>query len=378
MNPATILQVFHTMKVGGVGSYLLNLCSELVGRGHRVLLAGPEGELTPKFRRRGVDCRPVSIKDWRLLQARQELASLIQEEGVEVVNAHDYSAGAASFLATRKTTTPYLLTIHCRRPAWQRFVVFYWSTKVLTASESLRASLIHELGLAPERVIRTLIGIDTARFAPAPMDASLLAGLRMSTANTVVLHVSRLSSTKSPVGFALVGAASELARANADLLVLVAGSGEHEGKLRAAADRANAGANRTLVRVLGARTDIPDLMRLAAVVVGTGSVALEAMASGRPVVAAGKAGFIGLVTPETFPGAHAAWFGDHSAPMLLSSRVMTDALGPLLLDPADRRVLGTWGRRVIVEAFSTEKMTDHVEGIYAELLLRRSARTPRD
>ena len=366
------------MKVGGVGSYLLNLCSELVGRGHRVLLAGPEGELTPKFRRRGVDCRPVSIKDWRLLQARQELASLIQEEGVEVVNAHDYSAGAASFLATRKTTTPYLLTIHCRRPAWQRFVVFYWSTKVLTASESLRASLIHELGLAPERVIRTLIGIDTARFAPAPMDASLLAGLRMSTANTVVLHVSRLSSTKSPVGFALVGAASELARANADLLVLVAGSGEHEAKLRAAADRANAGANRTLVRVLGARTDIPDLMRLAAVVVGTGSVALEAMASGRPVVAAGKAGFIGLVTPETFPAAHAAWFGDHSAPMPLSSRGMTDALGPLLLDPADRRSLGTWGRRVIVKAFSTEKMTDHVEGIYAELLLRRSARTPRD
>src|SRR5262244_2230977 len=151
----TILQVFHKMGVSGVGSYLLNLCAELVRRGHRVLLAGPEGELTPSFRHIGVDCRAVAINEWRLLRARRDLARLIDAEDVDVVHAHDYSAGAAAFLASRKATVPYLLTIHFRRPAWQRFLVFYWSERVLTVSDSLRASLIHELRLAPDRVILT-------------------------------------------------------------------------------------------------------------------------------------------------------------------------------------------------------------------------------
>lgn len=372
----TILQVYHTVATGGVGSYLLNLCTQLAGRGHRVMLAAPDGELTHVFRRAGIECHHVRIADWRLPAARRELARLIRDEQVEMVNAHDYSAGAPTFLAARATAVPYLLTIHCHRPAWQRFIVFYWSPTVLAMSPSVRAALIHRLGLPSDRVVESFNGVDTVRFSPGQASASLAEEFGVSAATPIILHASRLSSTKSPVAMGLIGAALQIAESAPGLQVLVAGAGEDEARVRVAASRVNERAKRALVRVVGGRADVPDLMRLATVVVGTGNVALEAMATGCALVAAGKAGFFGLVTPESFPLARAAWFGDHEASAAVSTGAMAEALRPVLVNSSGRRTLGDWGRQVMRGEWSIEQMTDHVERVYASLPRRLHSRAP--
>lgn len=49
------------------------------------------------------------------------------------------------------------------------------------------------------------------------------------------------------------------------------------------------------------------------VIVGTGRVALEAMACAKPVVAAGVAGYCGVVKPQNIDKVIQCHFGDHGA-----------------------------------------------------------------
>jgi glycosyltransferase involved in cell wall biosynthesis len=363
----TILFIYHAAATGGVGSYLLNLGSALTKRGHRVLAAVPDGDLASRLEHRGLACHRVRIEDWRLPRAARELDAIVRREGVQIVHAHDHSAGAAAFLAARRSATPYLLTIHCRRPFWQRFVVFYWSPRVITVSPSLRDHLIHCMGLQAERVVDTAVGIDVERFSDAPVSPDVLSAVGLAGGETVLLHVSRLSATKSWVALSLVKAAPRLVAMCPALVVLIVGGGEHEAKLRKAAARVNRGLARDVVRVLGPRDDVPELLRSARVVVGTATVVLEAMASGRPAVAAGKYGFVGTVTPATFAAARETFFGDHGPSRGRSRKQLEGAVMALLRDDEACRSLGKWGRETIAGRFGLAQMAIRMEEVYAEM-----------
>jgi glycosyltransferase involved in cell wall biosynthesis len=369
----TILLVYHSAATGGVGSYLLNLSTRLADRGHRVLAAVPDGELVTRFERLGIACRGVRIKDWRLLRSSRELEAIIRKERVEAVHAHDHSAGAAAWLAARRTATPYLLTIHCRRPLWQRFIVFYWSPRVIAMSRALCDQLVHRMGLPAGRVIETFVGIDVDRFTDAPAESHTLSDLGLVGGETVLVHMSRLSSTKSWVALALVHAAPRLAAACPALVILIAGGGEDEARVRKAADAVNAQLGRAVVRIVGERDDAPELLRTARVVVGTATVVLEAMASGRAVVAAGKFGFVGPVKPDSLTVARATFFGDHGASRGRSPEQLEHAVLVLLQDEALCRTLGQWGRGVVADEFSLARMTDQMEGLYVEMRRRGQA-----
>jgi hypothetical protein len=59
------------------------------------------------------------------------------------------------------------------------------------------------------------------------------------------------------------------------------------------------------------RLDLAPLLRSADVVVATATTALEALACGTPVVAAGRTGYVGPVSTGTFDAARCVLFGDH-------------------------------------------------------------------
>ncbi|HOS42232.1 MAG TPA: glycosyltransferase, partial [Armatimonadota bacterium] len=271
------------------------------------------------------------------------------------------------YLAGRRTGVPFLLSVHGTRRAYQRWLVFYWSPRVLVVSARGRDNLVRDMGLAPERVIESFIGVDVRRFAPGPPDPAVLAELGLEDGTPVVLHVSRLNATKGHVARALADAAPRLVESVPAVTVLIAGDGESRSQVEAAAKAANAIIGRRAVRLLGMRADVPALMRVAHVVVGTASVAMEALAGGCPVVAAGKYGYMGPVTPETFAAADAVCFGDHAAPSRLTPEALAAALSPLLRDAAARRDLGAWGRALMVERFSVERMVDQVAAVYEEM-----------
>ena len=367
----TILQVLSWLNYGGVESYAIRLGRALRARGHRVLIASSGGQLVPEAQAAGIEHIRVDFTGARLLSGLAALRRLLEREQVDLVNAHNWRAGLVACLACRSAGVPYVLTIHGVRRPWHRHGVFYWSRRVVVVSEASRRNLVEGFGLAPQRVVRSIVGVDSERFLPGPPDAELESQLGLRPGAPRVVHVSRFSHSKAPVALALLAGAETLARATPGVELVLVGQGPEEAQVAAAAEEVNQRLGRRAALALGGRGDVPELLRLATVVVATATVALEAMAAGKPVVAAGKAGYLGPVTPESLQQAEDTCFGDHDAPAPLNAEHLASELGSLLAQPDEMARLGAFGRAAVEARHSAARLGEEIEGIYREALCER-------
>jgi ADP-heptose:LPS heptosyltransferase/glycosyltransferase involved in cell wall biosynthesis len=369
----TILHVLSWLNYGGVESYAIRLSRALRDRGHRVLIASSGGQLVPEVESSGIEHFTVDFTGGKTLPGLRALRRLLERERVDLVNAHNWRAGMVSSLACRLAGVPYLLTIHGTRSAMTRHTVFYWSERVIVVSEASRRNLVEGFGLPESRVVLSRIGVDCERFQPRPPDAALEAELGLSRGAPRVVHVSRFSQGKAPVAFALVAAMAALDAANPGVELILIGQGPEEGALAAAAEAINARLSRRAISWLGGRSDIPRLLGLGSVVVGTASVALEAMASGKPVIAAGKGGYIGPVTPSSLSRAEATCFADHEAMDPTTAERLCQDISSLLANGDTQKELGRFGRATTESRYSLPVVSEEVEGIYRRALCNRGA-----
>ena len=368
MTELTILHLLPWLNFGGVERYVVGLSAALQERGHRCIIVSKGGELLPQAEAAGVRHIPLAIHGPRGFSALPKLARIIENEHVDLLNAHNWTAGAVGNLAARLAQIPYVFTVHGARDPFQRFFVYYWGPKVVAMSAASRDQLINGFHLPPERVALSLIGVDTDRFKPQAPASAVMDNLGLEAEAPKIVHVSRFSRGKAEVALRLIAAAPALEEHVAGFQVLLAGVGPLAQEVAARVDEANKALGRRAFIFAGGRADVPELMSVADVAVGTATVALEAMACGKPVVAAGKVGFVGLVTPETFDAASATCFGDHAAAEPTTPGELASAVIAVLTDPARRRRLGEFGRRMALESFSLRRAAENVEGIYRDVL----------
>lgn len=364
----TILQVLSWLNYGGVESYALRLGRALQARGHRVIVASAGGQLEPEFAAAGIAHFRVDFTGGKGFSGTRALRRLIEREQVDLVNAHNWRAGMISHLATRRSRVPYVLTVHGTRQAVNRFWVFYWSQQVVVVSAASKRNLVEDFGLPEERVVETIVGVDCERFRPEPPDPELERELGLSPGAPRVVHVSRFSHSKAPVALALTAAVDRLARLLPEVELVLVGQGPEEKAVARAAEQANARLGRRAVFALGGRGDVPRLLNLATVVVATATVALEAMACGKPVLAAGKGGYFGLVTPERLREAEASCFADHGTVAALTAEKLGESLAPLLRDPVEAKRLGEWGRRTAATHYGAAALAQQMEQVYHRAL----------
>jgi len=369
----TILQVVSWLNYGGVESYAIRLARGLKERGHRVIVASHGGQLVPELQESGIEYFRLGFAGGRMAPGAYALRRLLEREGVDIVNAHNWRAGAVSYLACRRAGVPYVLTIHGTRSPVNKYTVFYWSRHVAVVSEASRRNLVRGFGLPAERVVKSMIGVDCERFQPAPRDESFEKefGLRPSVPR--IVHVSRFSHSKAPISLAAIEAMAELQSQLQDVELLVVGQGPEERRVARAAERMNERLGRKAVFALGGRGDIPRVVSLGDVVIGTASVALEAMACGKPVVAAGKGGYFGIVRPETLEEAEDSCFADHIDVRPITAQALASDLATLLSDPEQAVDLGRFGRKIATTRYSVERLTEEVESLYREELCERTS-----
>jgi lipopolysaccharide heptosyltransferase II len=368
----TILQVLSWLNYGGVESYAIRLARGLKERGHRVIVASHGGQLVPELEASGIEHVAVNFTGGRMLTGAWALRGLLAREHVDIVNAHNWRAGAVSHLACRWAGVPYVLTVHGTRSPVNRYTVFYWSHRVAVVSRASWRNLVEGFGLSPDRVVQTIIGVDCDRFQPGPPDERLARELGLRRGARRIVHVSRFSHSKAPVALAAIEAMEALARDVPGVELVVVGQGPEERAVARAAERMNGRLGRKAVFALGGRSDIAHILSLADVVVGTASVALEAMASGRPVVAAGKGGHFGIVRPENLEEAEASCFADHVDVRQVTPECLRHDLVALLRDPGEARRLGGFGRATAEARYSVGRLSSDVETLYREELSDRS------
>jgi glycosyltransferase involved in cell wall biosynthesis len=172
--------------------------------------------------------------------------------------------------------------------------------------------------------------------------------------------VGRLEPTKGLD--ALLEAAAILRRGHPELRVELAGTGSCESRLRSLAERLGLA---DVVDFLGWREDVDALHRRWQVLVqpslheGFGIAALEAMASGLPVVASATGGLPELVEDERT--GFLVPVGDVEA--------LAGRLGRLLGDDALRARLGDAARQRALRSFSVEEMAARTATVYDRLLV---------
>jgi len=364
----TILQVLSWLNYGGVESYAIRLARGLKERGHRVIVASHGGLLVPELEASGIEHFRVNFAGGRMVPGVIALRRLLEREHVDVVNAHNWRAGSVSYVACRRAGVPYVLTIHGTRSPVNRYTVFYWSRRVAVVSEASRRNLVEGFGLRPERVVKSIIGVDTDRFRPAEPDRSLEQELGLDRSAPRAVHVSRFSHSKAPVALAAIEAMEALEKEVPGVELVVVGQGPEQRAVARAAERMNARLGRRAVFALGGRSDIPQILSLGSVVIGTASVVLEAMACGRVVVAAGKGGYFGIVRPGNLAKAEASCFADHEAVGEVTPELLKEDLARLLRDPAEAGRLGEFGRETAESRYGVTRLTAEVEALYREEL----------
>ena len=360
--------------LGGVESHVESLAQELAGRGHEVTVVSTRDDLRSPERERVDGFQVLRVRP-RMVAMRTPIAPRIRlalrDLPVDLIHAHlppplsaHYAADAAEARGV-----PFVVTYHCdvELPSAIGTIVEALYRRSLGASTLRRARKVivttrtyaatsRAVWRHSPEVIPNMV--DTGRFRPDLDGSGIRDRLRIPPEKPLVLLVGRIVPHKGVEHFI------EAARYLPDASFVVAGEGSSlEAKKRLAASFGVEGRVRFLGRVsqenlpkLYAACDVfvlPSVSRLEAF----GIVALEAMATGKPVVVADIPG-----VREVIEDGREGLLADPVNPQDLAGRIRA-----LLAEPATAKEMGRRGREKVLSTFSIEKVTDQIEAVYASV-----------
>jgi glycosyltransferase involved in cell wall biosynthesis len=174
----------------------------------------------------------------------------------------------------------------------------------IAVSHAIRAEML-ELGLPAEKITVVPEGLDLTEFRPRPPAPALRAALGIGASDPVVTLVAGLVDWKGQD--VLLDAAPAILAQLPHAHILMAGGayGKDSGYADLIARRARDPALGGRVRMLGARSDIADVLSISDVVLHTstkpepfGRTFLEGMALGKAVIASNQGGPLDVITHE--------------------------------------------------------------------------------
>jgi glycosyltransferase involved in cell wall biosynthesis len=368
----TVLHIVANRWWTGSAEPVLRLVQGLRARGHRALLGlAPGDRFEVKAREAGVD--PVEglrldVKSGpaAILADARRLRSLVAREGVDVVHAHHghdhwlgwWGHGRAALLRTFHNERAV-------RTAWPDSWLYRRTDAVIAVSRTIEARL-RDAGVESERVHRADGVVDVARFAAdGPGAAKIREEFDVGQA-PLVGCVARLADGRRHE--ALIEGFRLLSAERPDARLLLVGKGEKRDALEALVKRL--GLERRVIFTGYRDADLPGVLGALDVfaLLGAGSdescrAALEAMAAGRPVLAA-RAGAL----PEAVVHGETGLLLDEP-----SGANVAAALARLLSNPGDTRAMGEAGRRRALDLFTSERHSAAMEALYLATIGRLRA-----
>jgi glycosyltransferase involved in cell wall biosynthesis len=376
------MKVLHIQKVAGIGGserHLLSLLPALANAGLdvRMLIAATDeaDRFSDALQARDIPLRMVPAGPHLNPALATALAREIRSFRPDIVHTHLVHADIHGQLAMAAGRAVRVSSVHSTDAFYRRQpfrtgarLAGHRAGAVIAISDHVRGFL-EDLRLVPADRVRVVhYGIDASGWR---LDESerrrARAQLGLRSAEVAVGMAARLIPGKGHS--LLLEAVAEARRAHPQLRLLVAGRGPLRVELEREAERIAPGA----VAFFGFVEDVKAFINACDVLAfptqpalgeGFGLAALEAMASGRPVVATDVASLPELVSDgET---------GFLVAPR--SVEALTAALASLASDGDLRERLGARGQERARTTFSLERMVERTLAVYQEALGRMSAR----
>jgi glycosyltransferase involved in cell wall biosynthesis len=386
---ARVLRVITRLNIGGPAQHVILLTAALRRMGwETALITGrvdpDEGDMGDLAGRAGVE--PVVIDSMRNgagpladLRTLLSLYRLFRRERPALVHLHLLKARLLGGLAARWAGVPvvvetfhgtllagYYSTPMTRMLAWLE----RWLARRMDAVVAVSPAVARELAAArigsDARVHVIPLGLDLERFRAGAARPTLRQTLGLPGDAPLVGTVGRLVPIKGMDAF--IDAAAQIRRSLPAAHFVIVGDGALRAGLERRARDAGLGGQ---VHFLGWRRDLEelypdlDLIMLTSLNEGTPVSIIEAMATGRAVVATRVGGVLdvvedgvtGVLAPPRDPGALAA------------------AAVALLADPERRRRMGEAARSAVSSRYGVSRLAEQMDTLYRGLLAGRGQRS---
>jgi glycosyltransferase involved in cell wall biosynthesis len=344
------MRILHLLDIpwhSGLAHYALSLAAALRETGHEIWIGARPG--SGPWTAAGAAELP-RVPYFRL-SSLPMLRAFLRRERIGVVNAHTGGTHTLAVAATAGLTTAVVRTRSDARPVRKRpgtSLLFDRTGRTIAAAEHIRQQYVDTVGLAPERVVTILQGVELPPNVPGP------------TGPPRVAVVGRLDPVKGHADF--LAAAGLVLRRFPQTRFVIAGRSERIARSDLEGQARELGLGNA-VEITGHFRDLAALHRETAigVVASTGSeavsrVTLEWLAAGRPVVATRVGGIPELVS-------------DGRTGFLVPPRdpaAMAEAIGLLIADDERRRAMGEAARADAAARFSLPRFAAETVRVYEE------------
>jgi glycosyltransferase involved in cell wall biosynthesis len=362
------LRIVHAEAATAFGGQEHRIFKEMIAmreRGHHLeAICQPQAQLVPRLRDAGFIVHTVKMGGLvNYLKGVFHVRKLLKEGHFDVVNTHSridtLIAGSAGHLAG----TPLIVrTRHLSNKVGSMLSYTWLPHRITTVSDYVRKYLISR-GVPSDRIATAYSPV----VLPQPVEHSTLRDeLKLAPRDIVVGCVAVMRAAKGHRD--LIDAIEPLIRARPDLHLVFVGSGSptfEQTQARIAELNLT-----SRIHLMGTRRDVPnllagfDIFALATQQEASGTVFVEAQASGVPVIG-------------TDVGGVSEMMQDGITGILVPPKdgvALRQALERLIDDESLRRKMGEAGRRHVWDegTFSTERLAERTEQLYRDWIRERA------
>jgi glycosyltransferase involved in cell wall biosynthesis len=337
-----------------------NECEVMVGVFHN--RQNPQLEVAEQLRSEGTPVELIPCAGQVDLAAVRKIRHLIKASGSNLVHSHGYKADIYTLLATRFSSIPIVSTAHnwtgkSEVPSIYNKLdrlALRWFSRVAAVSDGV-AQKLRDSGLGSHRIVRISNGVDLALFdAGTPTQTEVRTGV-----GATVGVVGRLVTEKG-CDYFLRAAAEVLPRFPVTKFLFI-GDGPERESLELLARQLGIHEN---VVFLGHCNDMPrmyaslDFCVLPSLLEGMPMTVLEAMASGKPIIAT----TVGEIPKMVDTNVNGLLVPPGNVPELSSAMIQ------LLSDASLRRQMSENARKKACMRFSADAMAQAYIAVYNKLV----------
>ncbi len=352
-----ILHVLSQYEVTGAETYAAALANDQVLSNHNVWIASDTFRTRTSAR---VLSLPIGKRNFiQRLRNITALRQVIRQNNIDIVHAHSRAASWVSFFATRGGNVPLVSTLHGRQHAHLSSKIFrIYGEIILAVCEGIRDHLVRELHYPLDSVSVVRNGISMSSWEDR-------GGMHPAASSNVISLVGRLSGPKGNVVKKIVREVfPEVHRVRPDIELHIVGGMNDAEKFPELAAAMNKKLGGEKIKIIGFVENVSEVYRRSLLVIGSGRVAMEALASGAKVVAIGESNYIGPVNETVKDAVLETNFGDAGIqqefdPFRMASEIITSLNAP---DHASAE----FGRRLICAEYDIKKISKKVIETYAE------------
>lgn len=366
-----VLMLVDALNVGGTETHVLNMAKELMELGVHVVVGTSGGPLVPMFEFNGIKVYKVPLyKDYisnkNLYSCIRDVKEIVDEERIDLIHAHLFASMSIASEISKRYNVPYVTTIHgLFYPNDVLFASCYNADAIVSVSTPTAKMIYTKMGgEVANRLYVVPNGVNTEEEADETDAEKIRKELGIGPKDMVIAYCSRLAWQKTLAAESFIFGFYKLTSDYENIHAIVIGDGDGKKILEREAKMLNECAGRTAIHVVGSKYNVLDYYKASDIVVGTGRVALEAMSCGKPVIAVGNHGYVGIVKDESRDLLWKTYFGDHNSlkrPDLIS--IYTDM--KYLVENTDERIkIGKWCRQWCCEMFDIKNIAKQTISIY--------------